>query len=229
MSIMNTTKIGWDERGSVDVLLIPLLVLSLLFIGAASFAVWAFNGRQDYKNHSDAKVAAAVAANKQSVQAADAKQYAEAAKSPLKTYVGPDAYGSVHIVYPKTWSAYIDTTSSSTPLDAYFHPDFVPSTQSRQTYNLRVQVVARAYSDELANYTSRITQGSVTAVPYSLPKVPNIVGTKLSGQIFSSSQAAPGAIVLLPLRDKTLEIWTESNDYLPDFNTYVLPNMTFSP
>lgn len=213
----------------MNVLLVPVIALSVLFVGAASFAVWAFSGRQDYKNNSDAKVAAAVEADKQAVQAADAKQYAEAAKSPIKTYVGPDAYGSVHISYPKTWSAYIDTNSSSFPLDAYFHPDFVPSIQSKQTYNLRVQIVAQPYDSEMNRYKTNITSGKITAVPYSLPKVPSVVGTKLSGAVLQSDQAAPGTMVLLPVRDKTLEVWTESNDYLGDFNTYVLPNLTFAP
>ncbi len=217
------------ERGSIDALLVPVIVLAVLFLGAAGFAVWAFMGRQDYKNNSDAKSAVAVEANTKAVQADDAKQYAEAAKNPLKTYVGPDAYGSVHIVYPKTWSAYIDTSSQSTPLDAYFHPDYVPSTGSGQTYNLRVQVSSSSYNSQLNQYSPQVTKGTVTATPYSLPKVPSVVGTKLSGAIFQGSQTQSGTIVLLPIRDKTLEIWTESNDYLADFNTYVLPNMSFSP
>jgi len=217
------------EQGEVSALLVSVILLAILFVGATSCAVWAFGSRQDYKNNSDTKVAAAVAANKQAVQAADAKQYAEAAKSPTKTYVGPDAYGSVHISYPKTWSAYIDTSSTSTPLEAYFHPDFVPSLQSGQTYNLRVEVNASSYSQELSHYASQISRGTVTAAPYSLPKVPNVVGTKLTGQVLSGNQTGSGTMVLLPLRDKTLEIWTESNDYLADFNTYVLPNVTFSP
>jgi flagellar basal body-associated protein FliL len=72
------------EQGETNVLLIPVILLAVLFVGAGSFAYWAFSGRQDYKNHSDAKVAAAVQNNTQSVQAQDAKQYAEEAKSPLK-------------------------------------------------------------------------------------------------------------------------------------------------
>jgi hypothetical protein len=36
-------------------------------------------------------------------------------------------------------------------------------------------------------------------------------------------------MVILPLRDKTLEISTEAAQYQPDFNTYVLPNVTFNP
>lgn len=217
------------ERGSMDVLLIPVILLAVFFVGAASFAVWAFMSRQDYKDHSDAKVAAAVASNKQTVQAADAAQFAEEAKKPIKTYAGPDAYGGVHVSYPKTWSAYIDTTDSGTPLNAYFHTDTVPSVQSHQTYNLRVSVVASSYTSVLARYSSYVSRGSITAAAYSFPKVPNVVGTKLTGQLTQGNPAVTGVMVLVPLRDKTLQVWTESNDYLADFNTYVLPNLTFSP
>lgn len=227
---MSSMKKTIGERGSMDVLLLPVIILAVLFVAAASFAVWAFAGRQDYKNNSDAKSAAAVAANKQVVQAADAKTYAEAAKNPLKTYSGPDAYGSVRISYPKTWSSYVDTTSSSTPLNAYFHTDYVPSTQSKQNYQLRIQVAAQTYDHVLSSYSTYVNHGTVTSAAYSLPKVPSVVGTRLSGAIFgTSTQGGQGTIVLIPLRDKTLEIWTESNDYLPDFNTYILPNVTFSP
>jgi hypothetical protein len=221
-------KKTWGEQGSMNVLLVPVILLALLFIGAASFAVWAFQGRQDYKNNSDAKTATAVAANKQAVQAADAKQYAEAAKNPLKIYTGPDAYGSVKIAYPKTWSSYIDTTGSSTPLDAYFHSDYVPSTRSKETYNLRVQVVASSYDQVISQYNS-LRSGTYTAVPYTPPKVPSVTGTKLSGAIFTGEPGVTGTMVVLPLRDKTLLVWTESDAYLADFNTYILPNLTFSP
>jgi len=135
----------------------------------------------------------------------------------------------VHITYPKTWSAYVDTSSSAYPLDAYFHPDFVPAINSKQTYNLRVQVVARPYNTEVARYATYVKQGTVTAAPYNLPKVPSVIGTKMSGAVLLNNPTGTGTMVLLPMRDKTLEIWAESNDYLNDFNTYVLPNMTFAP
>jgi hypothetical protein len=51
----------------------------------------------------------------------------------------------------------------------------------------------------------------------------------MSGAVLLNNPTGTGTMVLLPMRDKTLEIWTESNDYLNDFNTYVLPNMTFAP
>jgi hypothetical protein len=150
-------------------------------------------------------------------------------KAHLRCIPGPDAYGSVKVSYPKTWSAYVDTTNSSQPLDAYFHSGYVPSTESQETYNLRVQVNAQSYSAVLAQYAGQLQSGTVTAAPYSLPKVPNVVGTILTGQVLLDNPTGTGTMILLPLRSTTLEIWTESNDYLPDFDTYILPNLSFSP
>lgn len=227
MSSMNQPL---GQRGEANVLLIPVIVLAVLFVGVGSFAVWAYNGRQDYKNNVDAKISSAVDANTHTVQAKDAAQYAEAAKNPLTTYTGPDAYGSVKISYPKTWSAYVDTTDSGTPLNAYFHAGYVPSTNSRQTYNLRIQVNSQPYSTVLSAYSGQVQSGKVTSAPYTLPKVPGVVGTVLTGAVVQNQpNGGSGTMVLIPLRNTTLEIWTESNSYLADFNTYILPNLTFSP
>ena len=218
------------EQGSVNVLLVPVILLSIFFVAAAAFGVWAYSSRQDYKDNTEAKVNAAVQANTTAVQTADTKQFAEESKNPLKAFTGPDDYGSVKVQYPKTWSAYVDTTaSSSTPLDAYFHADYVPAVDSKQTYNLRVQVSAQSYDTVLQRYNSLIKNGRVTAVPYTLPKVKSVTGTMLTGQVVPNVQTVSGTMVLLPLRSTTLEIWTESPSYLSDFTTYILPNLTFAP
>jgi hypothetical protein len=226
---MNSMKKLQGEQGSMNVLLVPVILLAVLFVGAAIFAVWAFGSRQDYKNNVDAKIATAVADNKTVVQAADAKQFAEAAKKPLKPYIGPEAYGSLHIMYPKTWSAYVDEGTGSKPLNAYFHSDFVPSVDMKQTYNLRVQVNGTSYSNMLGQYASAIKVGKATAVPYTLPQVPDVTGMRIDGAVVPSDPKATGAMVLLPMRDKTLQIWTESPSYLQDFTDNILANMTFSP
>jgi hypothetical protein len=226
---MSSMKKNLGEHGEMDVLLIPVILLAVFFVAAGSFAVWAYSGRENYKNNTDQIVASAVAANTKTVQTQDAQQYAQEAKSPLTVYVGPDAYGSVQVSYPKTWSAYVDTTNTNTPLDAYFHEGYVPSTDSQQTYNLRVQVNSQSYSQVLSQYSSQIQAGQITAVPYSFPKVPSIVGTELTGAIVPNNPTGQGVLILVPLRSTTLEVWTESDDYLSDFNTYILPNLTFSP
>lgn len=215
-----------DNRGAGS-LLLPLIIFVLLFVAAAGFAFWAFGGRQDYKNNVDAKIAAAVAANKQVVQAQDAKDNAEAAKSPLKTFVGPDAYGSLHLSYPKTWSAYINTTGSN-PLDGYFHNDYLPTIDgSNASFNLRVQILNSSYSTVVNRYTNNVKNNTATASPYKLPQVQSVVGTMFTGKLFDKNSS--GTLVALPVRDKTLILWVQDNSFLPDFNKYILPNVSFSP
>lgn len=216
-----------DEHGQINILLIPVVLLAIMLVATGSFAIWAYNGRQDYKNNVNAKIAAAVQANTQSVQAADAQQFAQAAKLPLKTYVGPEAFGSVHISYPKTWSAYVDTTNSSVGVNGYFYPDVVPSVNSQSSnFALRLQVVQTGYSQLVSQFTGLLQQGSVTVTPYSLPQVPSVVGVRIDGQIANNKQ---GSLIVLPLRDKTLELSTESSSFLADFNNTILPNASFSP
>lgn len=217
------------QRGELNLLMIPLISLAVLFVSAAAFGYWAFSQRQDYKNNTDQKVAAAVIVNTKSVQATDASNYAEQSKNPLTVYSGPDAYGSIKLSYPKTWSAYIDTTASSVPFDGYFNQTYVPATGSKQTYMLRVQISSSSYSSTLDQYQGQITSGDVQVAPYSLPKVPKVAGSILTGAVLPDDTQGQGTMVLLPLRDKTLMIWTESPSYLKDFNTYILPNFTFSP
>lgn len=216
-----------DQTGAINVLLVPLILAVLLLIGAASFGGWAYSSRQDYKNNSDAKVAEAVMLAKRAEDKVKEAQFAEDSKSPIRTYNGPAAYGSLSIGYPKTWSAYVADTNNTDPfVDGYFSPGAVPDTQAlTSTFALRVKVVGNSYSQELQQYQS-ISDGSVMVVPYALPQVPKVVGSLVSGAIDTNKK---GYKILLPLRDKTFEIWTESDSYKADFDNYILPNVSFSP
>lgn len=216
------------QGGYVSGMLISLIVVIVLLVGALSFGVWAFMGRQDYKNNSDKKAQAAATASKTATEEADAVKYAEAAKSPVKTYVGPSQFGAVTVQYPKTWSAYIiENSQGSQPVNNYFHPDTVPYIDNKaNVYSLRIEVVSQSYDRVVDGYKNDVATGKVSASPYALPKVPNVIGTRIEGQL---EQNIKGSMVILPLRNMTLKIWTESADYMPDFNNIILPNATFSP
>src|SRR5688572_25211372 len=142
MSGMRTNK----QAGFISGLVISLITCVVVLIGVFVFAAWAFTERQDYKNNSDEKASAAAAVAKEQTQRDDAARFAEEAKNPLKTHVGPDAFGGVTIQYPKTWSAYIiesNGTSSGVPMNNYFHPDFIANIQNQDNaYALRVQIAS---------------------------------------------------------------------------------------
>lgn len=220
-----------NQDGAINGLVISLIFAILLLIGAGGFGVWAYMGRQDYKNNSDAKTAVAVEAAKSQEDKIKDAQFAEAAKQPLKTYQGPEAYGSLIVNFPKTWSGYVDATGTGSSLvDGYFAPGVVPSaTNQNSVFALRVQVLNQPYAQVLQQFSGQQQDGKLTISAYALPKLPKVVGVKVVGQINSSQNQASVTMIVLPLRSQTLEIWTQGNQYLADFNKNILPNFSFSP
>lgn len=218
-----------DQRGTVNVLLIPLIFVIVFFAAAAGFGYWAFTSREDYKNNSDQKVAVAVAAAEGRTKSSDAKEFAEKEKQPLRTYVGPSSFGSITVQYPKTWSAYVveGDDNSAIPVDGYFDPDFVPDiTNQNKSFSLRIQLVSDSYDTVMQQFIGSAQTAKATVAPYKLAKVPNVVGSIVTGQLSSNKQ---GTMVVLPLRNMTLKIWADSASFLPDLNNIILPNISFTP
>jgi hypothetical protein len=225
-----TTNARRFERGEINVLLIPLILMVLFFVSAAGFGVWAYTERADYKDNSDQKAAAAAEIARRDEGIIKDKAYAEAEKQPLTSFDGPSAFGSVHVDYPKTWSVYVDSKGDgSQPLDAYFNPRAVPSTGDQTAaYALRIEVVESTYAKVLNAYNSYAKNKQVTVVPYTLPKVPGVVGVKVDGLVRPGKKTT-GSMIIMPLRDKTIQVWTENAQSIGDFNSFILPNMTFAP
>ena len=208
-------------------LLLPFMIVSIIAVAAIIFGVWAFNGRQYYKDNVNALIATAVQ-NEKTKEANQLNQkFQLESQNPYTSYTGPSQYGSIYVAYPKNWSGYVDDTGTNNPLDEYFNPVVVPAIGGTDSlYALRVEVNANPYSTQLANYTSQQQTSNLTITPYSLPKVPSVVGVKISGQIEPNIS---GVMVMLPLRTNTLEIWTEQPQYINLFVGQILPQISFQP
>ena len=215
-----------NQRGSIQSSALTV-GFAVLFVASTAFGVWAFMGRADYKNNSDKKSATAVATAKEEQKATDEADFLEREKQPYETFDGPSEFGSIKIVYPKTWELYVDvkTTGSGTSVDGYAHPIYVPGVQSDTAFALRFQVIGDDYTSLLKQYESSTKNGSVTVAPFRAVLVDSVLGARIDGEITTKRT---GSVVLLPLRDKTLKIWTESNAYTADFDE-ILANLSFSP
>jgi hypothetical protein len=219
-----------NQDGAVSGVAISLVLCVLLLLAAIGFGAWSFTSRQDYKNNSDQKAAVAADAAVKQEDIKKDKQFAEDYKKPLKTYDGPDATGSLHINFPKTWSGYVvDSVSSgsSATMDAYFAPGVVPAKDdANSVFALRVQLVGQSYADVVKNLSSLQAQGKISVKAYALPKLPKITGVEVTGQVTNQKDVT---MVILPLRSQTLQIWTEGSQYIDDFNNNILPNFSFAP
>lgn len=207
-----------------------IVVLGLFLMASLGFGLWAFTGREDYKKNADLKAAQAVAAAEEVLSAKKEAEFAEREKSPLKTYTSPAAQGTISFTFPKTWSAMVTESNQSgdpKPLDGYFYPNYLPSvTSTTIAYALRLELVTQAYDQVLSPFNAQAAAGTVRVTAFRPDKVQSVVGVKIDGTLPNNKQ---GVMVVLPLREKTIKIWTESQEFVNDFNTSILPSLNFVP
>lgn len=190
-------------------------------------AVVAYMGQQDYKKNTDVKIQAAVNDAVAKTQIAKDNEYAEKDKLPLREYAGPSAYGSILVKYPKSWSAYVNEGGggNNIVMDGYFHPVFVPAA-AKSTYAFRLQVINTSYDNYSKQHDKNIKDGKLVASAYRLPLVASELGLKFDGEIAKDKK---GTLVAVKLRDKTLVLWAETDQFKKDFEEIILPNLSFVP
>src|SRR3989344_2743639 len=207
-----------SESGlATSALLIVFMVLAL--IGALAFSFWAYSQRQDYKNNTDKKIAVVVEAAKKDQAVELQKEFEQESKNPNKTFQSGVSSGSITFNYPKTWSAYVDEGLANQLINGYFHPNIVPGLGSNSAYALRVEMLSDDYSQVVDSLNRNNKLGNLTASAYIPPKMEGVAnvqpGTRFDGAIAKDKN---GAVVVIKVRDKTLKVYTESADFLNDFN-----------
>lgn len=212
---------------------LPVILLSLLLVMSLGFGIWAYGQMNDYKTNSDAKTATAVAAAKKTQEAQLKQQYEDAAKSPYKTFQGSATYGTVTFNYPRSWGAYI-TSDSSNLINDYFYPGEVPSTDSGADFPLHVELLSTDYTQAVQTFSSQLSDGSVSASAYIPPKMKGVAntqpGTRFDGAIAQTDTGSKqGTVIILKVRDKTLQITSLSAAGVKDLDNIVLPSLTFIP
>lgn len=218
ISVMRT-----NEKGEINSTTILLILTILLLLIALGFGAWAYSSRQDFKQNSDKKSDKAVNLAIKETESKKDNEFLEKEKEPLRDYKGPVGLGSISFKYPKTWSATIK--DSDEEMSLIMHP-LIVSTNEKKTYALRVEVVNESYDKLVDQQETNIKRGFVTATPYSLKSLPNVVGVRIDGQITKEKN---GSMILLPLRDKTLRISTESPDFRGDLDKTILPTFSYAP
>ncbi|HEU5187091.1 MAG TPA: hypothetical protein VFT87_01165 [Candidatus Saccharimonadales bacterium] len=211
------------QSGSVAPSVTLALVLGLVSALLVVFGAWAFINYQDQKNNVDAKIAEAVTVAQVEQKTEDEAAFAEREKSPAVPFVGPEDLGKVSFEHPKTWSVFIGEDGTKGKFESYYHPDAVVSPTRKIPYALRLTIADQEYEAALKGYQPEVAKGELVASPIT---VNDQVGTRLDGT-FSST--VKGSMVLLKLRDKTIMIYTEAEDYLDDFNSIVIPSFKFNP
>lgn len=230
-----------DQRGASNPLLIATILLSVFLVAAAGGFIWAYMEMTDWRNNTQSKIDAAVETAKTQQKEEDDARFQEEQKQPNIIYQGPSDMGSVRFRYPKTWSAYTNK-SDNNGLEVYFNPVIVPVINDGVTpYSLRLKVTNEAYADVIDSYQSLVEDGLVTASTIKLGEVKDenaggeadsnksteadvYEGIRVDGQI---TDTINGSVVIFKIRDKTLQLFVDSQDYMKDFNETILTSLKF--
>lgn len=212
-----------SQSGSLNVLLVPLILSCLLFVSALGFGAWAYMEMQDYKLHTDQKVFQAVEVAKKETESQKDNEFIEKEKEPLIQYKGTADLGGIDFLYPKTWSGYVKSEEGES--EYIFHPNVVVGSENG-VYALRVTVQSQPYREAVQEFDSAIQEGKAKAVVYKLPKMKDVTGIRINGEIEEGKQ---GSVIIMPLRDKSIKISTESKDFVGDFDKIILKNFSYNP
>ncbi len=194
------------------------VILAITLTGALAFGAWAFMGMQANKSDLDEKIATAEKVAVKKAETAKETEFAEREKDPFKNFTGSATFGSLSYDFPKTWSVFLEEKASGTVLDFYGHPGVVKGTDKTNSFALRVQIISTSYDKEAEKMQKLVESGKATATAFIPKNVPTGLGVRVVGEVVTDKQ---GVMILLPQRDKTIKIWTESPDYYSDFDKII--------
>lgn len=192
------------------------VIASILFVGAAVFGVWAFLNYREQKSDVDAKIDIAVAEARKDQVDIDEAKFTERENAPDREFVGPDDYGQVSFMYPKSWSAYVHKDANrGGNYEVYFHPVVVPPVTVTERFALRVVIEEKDYDAVLATYDSLVKKGDLTSSSISAN---DHTGTRLDGDFTKDIR---GSAALFKIRDKTLTVRTDANTFKEYFDALI--------
>lgn len=209
-----------NQHGLVNPLVIPLVLAVLILIVASVMAVLYYTKFVEQRDRNQPLIEAAVTEAEAVQQKKLEAEFIEREKLPTKSYTSPAEFGSVKLVFPKTWSSMVAIGKTS-EIDYYGHPGYVP--ESGVNYALRMSVVREAFAEEVKDYDDQVKKGELKATAV---RVSGVTGVRLDGLLDKDQE---GSMLIFPLRDKTLRVWTESKEFRSDFDNIVLKGLTFVP
>jgi hypothetical protein len=203
------------EAGAASTWLIVGVIFITTTVILGGVLTWALINYFDQKNNVDTKVSTAVTEAVKKQADADAATFEAEDKKPNRLFAGPEDFGAISFLYPKTWSTYIDKESSSGTFQAYLNPVAVPSVDSSTQYALRVTIESKEYDSVVNGYQSLVKKGDLKS---GTIKINGVDSVRLDGAF---SKNIRGSAVIIKIRDKTVTIRTDADTFKADFDALV--------
>lgn len=178
----------------------------------------------------EGQVAAKVATEKAEIEQKLESEFEEREKSPYYQLLGPEDYGSLTVIYPRTWSVYVDNDASNGgDYIAYLNPGQVNHVANDTINALRISILNKSYDSVIQEYQKSVEAGTlnVSIRPINGQNA-NVYEGELPGTGGSKNNSGLiGAVAIFAIRDKTVVLQTDASVFLDDFNI-ILDNVTYN-
>lgn len=201
------------NRHRMPLILAIIFGVLTIFLIAATVYLWLQYSEQ--KNHVDSISATRVAEATKAQAEKLELEFAQREKQPMRQFTGPEDYGRLVFMYPKTWSLYI---VPSLPYYAYLHPKYVRS-DSNNRFALRLMIEAKSYESVLGAYKDRVARKGLKSSTVEIGSGNDrTVATRFDGPL---TDKIIGSAIVFKIRDKTVTIQTDIEDFRSDFNNLI--------
>jgi len=196
---------------------IALVVLGVVALGLGILFAMKAKDYGELSADIDGKIAIATAEAVDENAAKLEKEFAEREKSPLRSFTGPEDYGSLSFDYPKTWGIYVDSDASKGgDYVAYFNPVQIdPLSDKSSIYALRLTISNTSFEKAVASYQNILSQKK-SNLSMSTITINGTVANHYSGTIPGTD--FNGYIVIIKIRDKCAILQTDSYLFEADYN-----------
>lgn len=214
----------FNQSGQVNAWVAATLTLALATLTLGGLSLYYLQVANRERATVDEQAASAAEAARIEQKQIDEAEFAEREKEPYRAYTAPTVLISLTLNFPKNWNIYVEeTASSTTQLNVYANPALVLADKNYDgPYALRVRLERSLYTNVVNKRATQVEKGELTATPITIA---GLNGTRYSGMV---EEGHNGIMVILPVRDKTLTLWTESQNFAADFNQ-IIERLTISP
>lgn len=204
------------ESGLVNPWLIVSIITIITTVALGAGFGWAMVNYLDRRDNVDTIVAEAEAVARKDQADKDAAEFEIIENAADRKFAGPEDYGQLEFMYPKTWSVYVaNDASTGRAFEAYLNPVTVPQVSNATQYALRVKIETDSYDDVISSYQTQVRRGDLTS---SVIKVNGGDGTRLDGLLTKDIR---GSIVIFRIRDKVVTLRTDADTFRGYFDAIV--------
>lgn len=205
-----------------NVLKFAAIGIGVLLVIAIVLFFWAFSQWQSARADVDGEIAVAVNAAIEVERKAGDERCAEQMKTPFSTLMSPVEYGPLIIKYPRNWAVFVESNAIGRDFKAYLHPQVVWPLSNTTRHALRVieHYGIKQYDTYTNQYDKLVGRGMLKVQSFTVTNSAGgtTTGLRYDGQFDDNIR---GAVVIFKIRDKTVWMRTDSEEFMADFNQIV--------